>query len=102
MLFDLIDRLSAHQQTRVVITLWSLWKSCNAKLWESMDNSLLYINTSTKGTLNEWSCMQRAKAPIHNTNYEHTWIKPRVDMIKCNVDAYAFNYNYYRVWYVFP
>jgi hypothetical protein len=93
--------LFAHQQARVVITLWSLWKSRTVKLWKSMDNSLLYINTSTKGTLNECSCMQRAKTLIHNKNYEHTWIKPRVDMIKCNVDATAFNNNYYRVWYVF-
>lgn len=60
----------------------------------------LHINISAKGTLNEWSCIQKTKAPIHNTNYEHTWIKPRVDMIKYNVDD-AFNNNYYRVWYEF-
>jgi len=59
---------------------------------------MLSINCCTniiraKDTLNEGSCMQQAKAPIHNTNSEHAWIKPPVGMIKCNVDAAAFNNN---------
>jgi len=69
MLFDLIDRLSTQQQALVAMTLWSLWKSRNAKLWESTDTSPSYIVTHAKDSLNEWSCMQRAKVPIHNTNH---------------------------------
>ncbi|XP_024636515.1 uncharacterized protein [Medicago truncatula] len=75
------------------MTLWSMWKSRNAKLWESTDTSPSYIVTRAKDALNEWSCMQRAKAPIHNKNSEHAWIKPPVGMIKCNVDAAAFDNN---------
>ena len=57
MLFDLIDRLSTQQQALVAMTLWSLWKSRNAKLWESTDTSPSYIVTNANDSLNEWSCM---------------------------------------------
>ncbi|AET03257.1 amidase [Medicago truncatula] len=37
--------------------------------------------------------MQCVKAQVHNTNYEHTWLKPLVGKIKCIVDVVAFNNN---------
>jgi len=37
--------------------------------------------------------MQRARVPVHNINSVHTWLKPPVGKIKCNVDAASFNNN---------
>ena len=75
------------------MTLWSLWKSQNTKLWEASDTTPASIVTRVKDTLNEWSCMQRAKLPLHEAKAYHNWRKPCADMIKCNVDAAAFNNN---------
>ncbi|RHN55891.1 putative RNA-directed DNA polymerase [Medicago truncatula] len=93
MFFDLIDRLHPQQQVLVAMTLWSLWKSRNSKLWEATDTTPISIVTRAKDVINEWSCMQREKAPIHHANSVHSWIKPPIGTIKCNVDAAAFNNN---------
>jgi hypothetical protein len=37
--------------------------------------------------------MQRAKLPLHEAEAYHNWRKPSAGMIKCNVDAAAFNNN---------
>lgn len=94
MFFDLLDRLQPQQQTLVAMTLWSLWKSRNSKLWDASDTTPSFTVTRAKDTLNEWCYMQRAKVPVHHAISAHTWIKPPVGKIKCNVDAAAFNNNY--------
>jgi hypothetical protein len=42
LLFDLFDRLSVQQQSTASMIFWSLWKSCNTKLWEGA--SCTFIN----------------------------------------------------------
>jgi ribonuclease HI len=81
------------QQPLVATILWSLWKNRNSKLWEDIDNSSEFIVTRAKTTINEWSCIQRAKLPMNNANTSLTWSKPPEGTIKCNVDAASFNNN---------
>jgi hypothetical protein len=57
MVFDLFDRLPTHQRYLAAMVLCSLWKKRNSKSWDNTDNSLAYIVTRAKDTLNEWSCM---------------------------------------------
>jgi ribonuclease HI len=73
--------------------LWSLWKSRNTKLWETMDTSSTFICSRAKDTLQEWSCMQRAKDQRFNTEQSTSWVKPPMGRIKCNVDAALFSNN---------
>jgi len=91
MLSELFNRLQSQQQILVAMTLWSLWKSRNTKLWEASDTSPASIVTRAKDTLNEWSCMQRAKLPLDEAEAYHSWSKPPAGMIKCNVDTAALN-----------
>jgi len=93
LLFDFLDRLSNHQQLLVVILLWSLWKSRNAKLWESSDTPATVIITRAKEILHEWTCMQRAKPQVQNTNHIISWVKLPSGVIKCDVDAAIFHNN---------
>jgi len=60
MFFDLMDKLQTQEQVLVAMTLWSLWKSRNNKLWLASDTSPSSIVTLAKDTLNKWICMQRA------------------------------------------
>jgi len=53
MFFDIMDKLSTQQQVLVAMTLWSLWKSRNTKLWEALDTSPSSIAAQAKDTLNE-------------------------------------------------
>jgi len=75
------------------MTVWSLWKSQNTKLWEAFDTTPASIVTRAKDTLNEWSLMQRSKLPLHEAEAYHNWSKSPAGMIKCNVDTAAFNNN---------
>ena len=93
MFFELFNRLQSQQQILVAMTLWSLWKSRSTKLWKAYDTTPSSIVTRAKYTLNEWSCMQRAKLPLHEAEAFHNWSKPPTGMIKCNVDTAAFNNN---------
>lgn len=93
MLFDLFNRLKTYHKLLVAMTLWSIWKSRNAKLWDAANTSPTTIATCAKDTLNEWSCMKRAKAPVQNEYSDYTWTKPPLGMIKCNVDSASFNNN---------
>jgi len=72
MLFDLLGRLSTQQQTLTDMTLWSLLKSCNIKLWESTDTSPTFIVNRAKDALHEWTCMQRVKIQEHNLDHTFT------------------------------
>jgi len=93
LLFDLLDRLSSQQQHLAAMLLWSLWKSRNTKLWETMDTSSTFILSRAKDTLQEWSCMECAKFQRFNTEQSTSWVKPLMGRIKCNVDAALFNNN---------
>ena len=93
MLFDLFDRLQTQQKLLVAMTLWSIWKSQDTELWDAINTSPATIVTRAKGTLNKLSCMQRAKTPVQNDDFEHTRTKPPLSMIKCNVDPASFNSN---------
>jgi len=53
------------------MTIWSLWKSCNTKLKEATDTSLIVVVTQE----------------VHNEDLDHSCTKPQLGMIKCNVDV---------------
>ncbi|RHN46977.1 hypothetical protein MtrunA17_Chr7g0247981 [Medicago truncatula] len=53
MLFDLLSKLSTQHQTLTSMTLWSLWKSRNTKLWESTGTSPTFIVTRAKDVLHD-------------------------------------------------
>jgi len=93
MLFDLFNRLQTQQKLLVAMTLWSIRKHRNTKLWDATYTSPATIVARAKDTLNEWSSMQRTKAPVRNKDSGHTWTKPPLGMIKCNVDVASFNSN---------
>ncbi|GAU10454.1 hypothetical protein TSUD_423510, partial [Trifolium subterraneum] len=94
MFFTLFDRLAINQQAIVAMTLWSLWKCRNMKLWEGIDTSPHMIITRAKDALYEWSTIQTAKHPVHKgTNHDISWTKPPLNTVKCNVDCAFFNNN---------
>jgi len=61
LLFEFLRRLSLTQQQSAAMLLWSLWKSRNFKLWDALDTSSAFTVSRARDTLQEWSCMQRAK-----------------------------------------
>jgi len=58
-----------------------------------MDISSIFILFRAKDTLQEWSCMQRAKIWRFNTEHSTSWAKPPMGRMKCNVDVALFNNN---------
>ncbi|XP_024639931.1 uncharacterized protein [Medicago truncatula] len=73
--------------------LWSIWKSRNTKLWEASESTSAYIISRANDSLQEWSCMQRAKLQVQNQVLTPSWVKPRFGTIKCNTDAAMFDNN---------
>ena len=93
MLFDLFSRLKEQDKLSASITLWSFWKSRNAKLLDSTDSRPTSIITCAHDVLHEWSCLQKAKHLTRLPDQQLVWIKPQLGHIKCNVDAAFFNNN---------
>jgi len=61
MMFELCTRLKEQDRILAAMTLCSLWKSRNVKLWEATNTTPPSIVTWAHDVLHEWSCMQRAK-----------------------------------------
>lgn len=93
MLFDFLDRLPSYQQHAAAMLLWSLWKSRNIKLWDSLDTTTASTVSRAKDTLHEWRCMQRARPQPQNQDHIISWKKPPEGVLKCNIDAATFSHN---------
>ncbi|KEH37272.1 hypothetical protein MTR_2g436910 [Medicago truncatula] len=93
MLFDLLDRLTEHQRLTTAMTLWSLWKSRNLKLWE-------YIDTTPVPSYLVPVMFTASRAECKRPDNIFSWRKPPNGVIKCNVDASIFNNNSMVVYMV--
>jgi ribonuclease HI len=93
MLFTFFDRLSISQVALAAMTLWSLWKCRNSKLWDNVDTPPLVVINRARDTLYEWSYMQQAKNSMQEITHDALWEKPPLTVVKCNVDCALFNNN---------
>jgi len=67
-LFDLLDKLPEQQRLTTAKTLWSLWKSRNLKLWESIVTTLATIISRAHDVHHEWTCMLKVKFTQPNSD----------------------------------
>ena len=93
MLFTFFDRLSISQVALAAMTLWSLWKCRNRKIWDNVNTPPLVVCNRARDTLYEWSYMQQAKNPVQEITHDALWEKPLLTVVKCNVDYALFNNN---------
>jgi hypothetical protein len=88
MLFDLFTRLKEKYRLSPAMTLWSLWMSQNAKLWDLTNTTpTSIINRAHEYYMNGVACKKLSIRCIHKINNCAVWIKPQPGYIKCNVDA---------------
>jgi len=90
MIFTLLQQLDASQQQLFVVTLWSIWKSRNNKVWNNAVETTQQIGERAEAFLTSWKNAQRIKprSQVTGRHQEATlWTKPVLGRFKCNVDA---------------
>jgi len=89
---------SSSLNSSFILHIQSLWKIHNRKFCEASNTTLTSIITRANDRPNEWSWMQRTRLSLQEDEAFHNWSKRLTGVIKCNVDAAAFNNNA-NMWY---
>nr|ABN08838.1 Thioredoxin-like fold [Medicago truncatula] len=88
--FAILQHLDQHQKQVFDVTLWSIWKHRNNKVWNNVTETSQAICDRASSLLSSWRNAQIILHPIpqHSiTLNDLKWVKPSPDRFKCNVDA---------------
>ena len=89
-IFSLLQQLDVTQQHIFSVTLWSIWKHMNNKLWNNIVETIQLIGDQAVAFLNSWRNVQETRirgSPVNSQSDLSQWSKPCVGRFKCNVDA---------------
>lgn len=87
---DILQQLDGQQKQVFGVTLWSLWKHRNIKLWNEITESVQTICERARNLLTFWKNAQVTRNQWLSqveVKDETKWTKPSIGMYKCNVDA---------------
>jgi hypothetical protein len=97
--FAIFQHLDQQQQQIFGVTLWSIWKHRNNKVWNNVIETAQTICERAGSLLTSWMNVQT----IRNHTYRHSttlgdlhWHKSSPLRYKCNVDA-SFSHAFNRV-----
>jgi len=93
LIFSLVQQLDITQQQIFSVTLWSIWKHRNNKVWKNIVETNQHIGDRAVAFLNSWKNAQETiirSLPVNSHSDISRWSKPSVGRFKCNVDAYFF------------
>ena len=86
----ILQHLDQQQKKVFSVTLWSIWKHRNNKVWNNVTKTAQAICARVGSLLTSWRNAQSIRHPIPQhpaTPNDLKWIKPRPGRFKCNVDA---------------
>jgi hypothetical protein len=101
-IFALLQHYNADNSQRFTVTLWSLWKHRNLKLWQDVDESATQVIDRVHHLIEDWqsanSVTQDAAPPRaipHGVQRDGNntaprsmaWQRPPRGRLKCNIDA---------------
>jgi hypothetical protein len=88
--FAILHHLDQQQKQVFSVTLWSIWKHRNNKVWNNVTETAQAICARAGSLLTIWRNAQTIRHPIPQhpaTPNDLKWIKPSPGRFKCNVDA---------------
>jgi len=88
--FSILQDLDQQQKYIFGVTLWSIWKHQNNKVWNNVTETAQAICDRAGSLLISWRNARIIRHPIpqHSiTPNDLKWIKPSSNRFKCNVDA---------------
>jgi len=88
--FAILRHLDQQQKQVFSVTLWSIWKHRNNKVWNNVTETNQAICACAGSLFTSWRNAQSTRHPIPQhpaTPNDLKWIKPSPDRFKCNVDA---------------
>jgi len=88
--FAILQHLDQQQKQVFGVTLWSIWKHGNNKVWNNATETTQAICDDAGSLLTSWKNAQtiRHLTPRHSiTQSDMKWLKPSPGRFKCNVDA---------------
>jgi hypothetical protein len=107
-IFALLQHYNIDNSQRFTVTLWSLWKHRNLKLWQDVDETVAQVADRVHHLIEDWSSAnsvtQDAAPPralphrLPRVQYDTTsssssttvWQRPHRGRLKCNIDASFF------------
>lgn len=92
---NIFDNNNSEKCAMVVMICWTIWKAHNEKHWNRKQWSINIVLTSAKQYLVQWqnSRGRSSQALCHSRfvgDGAASWVKPKLDSIKVNVDAAVF------------
>jgi len=90
LIFAILQQLDIPQQQIFAVTLWSIWKQRNNRVWNDVVETTQQVSERAEAFLNSWKSVQRIKTNNHVNTVHHDatrWTKPALGRFKCNVDA---------------
>jgi ribonuclease HI len=88
--FAILQHLDQQQKQIFSVTLWSIWKHRNNKVWNNITETTEAICARASSLLTSWRNAQNIRHPTPqspNTPTDLKWIKPSPGRFTCNVDA---------------
>ncbi|KAK2355667.1 hypothetical protein QL285_093058 [Trifolium repens] len=104
-MFTLLRHYNIEESQRFAVTLWSLWKHRNLKLWQDVDETPAQVVDRAFHLIEDWraanSVTERTpvpSAPLYGRPRDHHetvssttspagWQRPQQGRMKCNIDA---------------
>jgi len=88
--FAILEHLDQQQKQVFGVTLWSIWKHRNNKVWNNVTETAQAICDRASSLLTSWKNAPIIRHPIPqhpSTPNDLKWVKPSPSRFKCNVDA---------------
>jgi len=89
-IFSTLQQFDNHQKQVFGVTLWSIWKHRNNRVWNDAQESVQDICDRAGTLLTSWQNVQVTRHVQPNISATHVcaqWKKPSPGRYKCNVDA---------------
>lgn len=87
---QLISELNEEDKANFVMTMWSLWKARNGKLWDNKTPNAASIVQYANSFYLDWIAANQISNSRNRTSHgslSSVWVAPNPGLLKCNIDA---------------
>ncbi|GAU47271.1 hypothetical protein TSUD_280940 [Trifolium subterraneum] len=89
-IFSIISSMEETKQSLFAAVLWSIWRARNECIWENKQANPVASCRLAFDLIRDFNWCHNMLNAYHMPTHVHTWEKPLVNWLKCNVDGAIF------------